>query len=183
MNLPGQRLALLPATPAVFMPTAQRCAMSTEPRLATVPPGPDFQSKCAMAFSLILHCARFSRWLLQLQLLEAAPAQHRPALSGFERNRSLRPAHRTGNTSLGTDPLAPPRAFCFALLAALGVVLELFVVEEELLSCRKNKVGAAVDALKYSIREFHDRFPRNREVHRNRPWLIDVPVPVPCFRS
>jgi hypothetical protein len=29
----------------------------------------------------------------------------------------------------------------------LGVVLELFIVEEELLAGRKNKLGAAVDAL------------------------------------
>jgi hypothetical protein len=56
-----------------------------------------------------------------------------------------------------------------ALLAALGIVLELFVVEEELLACRKNELGAAVDALEYSIGEFHGRLPQSRDVHRNRP--------------
>jgi hypothetical protein len=42
-----------------------------------------------------------------------------------------------------------------ALFAALGIVLELFVVEEYLLAGRKNELGAAVDALEYSIGEFH----------------------------
>jgi hypothetical protein len=41
----------------------------------------------------------------------------------------------------------------------LGVVLELFVVEEELLACCENKLGAAVNALQDSIGEFHGRLP------------------------
>jgi hypothetical protein len=35
----------------------------------------------------------------------------------------------------------------------------LFVVEEDLLASRKNELGAAVDALEYSIGEFHGRLP------------------------
>jgi hypothetical protein len=55
--------------------------------------------------------------------------------------------------------LIAANALRLALLAALGVVLELFIVEEDLLARRKNKLGAAVDALQYSIRKFHGRLP------------------------
>jgi hypothetical protein len=65
--------------------------------------------------------------------------------------------------------LVPANALRFALLAAFGVVLEILVVEEDLLAGRKNEVGAAVDALEYSVRKFHGRLPRSREVRRNRP--------------
>ena len=41
----------------------------------------------------------------------------------------------------------------------LGVVLELLIVEEELLACCENKLGAAVYALQDSIGEFHGRLP------------------------
>jgi len=37
----------------------------------------------------------------------------------------------------------------------LGIVLELFVVEENLLAGGKHKVGAAVAAFEYSISKFH----------------------------
>jgi hypothetical protein len=46
-----------------------------------------------------------------------------------------------------------------ALFAAFGVVLELFVVEENLFAGRKNELGAAVNALQYTIGEFHGRLP------------------------
>jgi hypothetical protein len=41
----------------------------------------------------------------------------------------------------------------------LGVVLELFIVEEELLACSEHKLGAAVDAFQHSIGEIHGRLP------------------------
>jgi hypothetical protein len=41
----------------------------------------------------------------------------------------------------------------------LGVVLELLIVEEELLACSENKLGAAVNAFQDSIGEFHGRLP------------------------
>jgi hypothetical protein len=46
-----------------------------------------------------------------------------------------------------------------ALLAVLGIVLELLVVEEQLLAGCKHKVSAAVVALQYSVDEFHGRLP------------------------
>jgi hypothetical protein len=46
------------------------------------------------------------------------------------------------------------------LFAALGVILEILVVEEKLLACGKDEVRAAINALEYFIREFHGRLPR-----------------------
>jgi hypothetical protein len=40
-------------------------------------------------------------------------------------------------------------------LAALGLVLELFVEEKELFPGGKNEVGAAVDAGQYLVLKFH----------------------------
>jgi hypothetical protein len=45
----------------------------------------------------------------------------------------------------------------------LWVVLELFVVEEELLARREHKLHSAVVTLQNSIDEFHGRFPKSRE--------------------
>jgi hypothetical protein len=45
------------------------------------------------------------------------------------------------------------------LLAVLGVILELFIVEEELLARSEYKLGVAVDAFQHSIGEFHGRLP------------------------
>jgi hypothetical protein len=45
----------------------------------------------------------------------------------------------------------------------LGVVLELFIVEEELFAGGKNKLGAAVETLQNSVGIFHGRLPQRRE--------------------
>jgi hypothetical protein len=71
-----------------------------------------------------------------------------------------------------------------ALLAVLGVVFELLIVEEDLFARREHKFGATVVAFQHSIGEFHDRLPRNRDIRRNPPWLSrSVPVAVPCLRT
>ena len=46
-------------------------------------------------------------------------------------------------------------AFILASLAALGFILELLVVKEELFPGRKDKFSAAIYALKNLILEFH----------------------------
>jgi len=51
----------------------------------------------------------------------------------------------------------------------LRVVLELFVVEEKLLSGGENKFSAAIIALKDSVGKFHGRLPRSRERIGDRP--------------
>ena len=79
--------------------------------------------------------------------LEARAAKHRPALCGPEWDRGLRAALRTGEAGFRANPGAAAGALRLALFAVPGVVLELLVVEEKLLACRENKLGAAIDAL------------------------------------
>jgi len=74
-------------------------------------------------------------------------------------------------------------ALRLALLAALGVVRELLVVEENLLASREDKIGAAVYAFEYSIAVFHGRFPKAGAFTEIGRWGRVLPVPVPCFRS
>jgi hypothetical protein len=92
-------------------------------------------------------------------LLEAGTAKHRSTLRRFERHSGFYAAFRTCGSSLGANPLAAANSLRFALLAALGVVLELLVEEEDLFAGSKNKLGATVDALQYAIGEFHGRLP------------------------
>ena len=109
--------------------------------------------------------------------LEARPAQHRPALRRLERNGGLRAALRTRGTRLRPHALAAPRTLRLALLAVLGVVLELLVVEELLLACGENKLGAAVDAFQHSIGEFHGRLPSQGLTPKSATALQDLAGP------
>jgi hypothetical protein len=93
----------------------------------------------------------FLRLLGRRSLLEAETAEHRPALGGLERDRGLLAALGTPGPGLRTHPGAPAGALRLALLAALGVVFELFVVEEKLLACGKHDLRAAIDARQYPI--------------------------------
>ena len=108
--------------------------------------------------SSVLRRAR-SRLRLCGLLLKARTAQHRPALGRLKRDGRLRAALRAVRTRLGASTLRSPGAPCLALLAVLGIVYELFVVEEDLLARCENKLGAAVNALEDSISEFHGRLP------------------------
>jgi hypothetical protein len=92
-------------------------------------------------------------------LLKTRTAENRSALCWLEGNGSVRTACRAGCTGLG--PHAPAaRTFRLALLAVLGIVLELFIVEEELLARGEHEVNAAVSALQDSVDKFHGRFPK-----------------------
>jgi len=73
----------------------------------------------------------------------------RPALSGFEGYRSFATALRAHGHRFGFGETSAPRALALGLagLAALGLVLEVLVVEEVLLSRRKNKICSAIHAL------------------------------------
>lgn len=84
-------------------------------------------------------------------LLEALPAENRPALCGLERNRSFTLA--PGTNCLGFDPLHAAGALAqaerlgalaLAGLAAFWLIFELFIVEEKLLASGKDEVGAAI---------------------------------------
>jgi hypothetical protein len=117
------------------------------------------RSSGAICF-LVLRCSRLRHRLrLRLLFLEARPAQYRPALRRLERNRGLRTALRTCRACLGANSLRAARTFRLALLAVLGIVLELFIVEKDLLARCKHKLGAAVYTLEDSIGEFHGRLP------------------------
>jgi len=105
-----------------------------------------------------LHC--------KLLPLETGAAQDRPALRGFEGNRRFGPTLRAGCPGLCADPRVTAGAFGLALFAALRVVFELLIVEEELLARRENEIGAAVYTLQYAILEIHGRFPAGR-LHRS----------------
>jgi hypothetical protein len=80
-------------------------------------------------------------------------------LRGFEGNRGFGAALGACGAGFGAHPLLSARALGLALLAVLGVVFELFIVEEDLLAGSKHKLGAAVAALQDSIGEFHVRLP------------------------
>jgi hypothetical protein len=49
------------------------------------------------------------------------------------------------------------------LLAVLGVVLELFVVEKKLLTRGEHELCAAIGAFQHSVDEFHGRLPKNKD--------------------
>ena len=89
-------------------------------------------------------------------MLEARAAQHRAALRRLERNGRFRAAFAADGTSF--CPYPSPGTGCaldLALLASLGIVLELFVMEEELLSRGKDEIISAVHALQYFVDELH----------------------------
>jgi hypothetical protein len=101
--------------------------------------------------------------------LKTGAAQHRPALGGLEWHSGFRCALGAGGARLRANSRTAARTLRLALLAVLGVVGKLLVVEEELLAGCKHKVGAAIYALQYSINELHGRHPKTREINRNRP--------------
>jgi hypothetical protein len=79
-------------------------------------------------------------------------------LRGLERHCGFSSAFRADRASF--RPYPAPRSgssLDLALFAALGIVLELFVVEKKLLSRSENEVISAVDALQYFIEELHTR--------------------------
>jgi len=90
---------------------------------------------------------------LRLPAEEALTAINRTALGRFEGNGGFPPALRTDSCCLcplraGTCRSLPLR---FARLAALGFIFEILVVEEVLLSRRKNKLRPTIRAFDDSI--------------------------------
>jgi hypothetical protein len=90
-------------------------------------------------------------------------------MSGAERNRRILTTRRAPGARLGSHPWAPIGALRLALLAALGVVLELLIVEKQLLARGEHKFFAAINALQDSIGKFHGRLPRTQGNDSNRP--------------
>src|ERR1700757_788932 len=88
------------------------------------------------------HGRRRIRHHRRLDLLKAGSAQNRTPLRGTKWNCGLHSARRTLGPGFRPDPRTPVRAFGLALLAALGIVLEILVVKEELLARGKDEFGA-----------------------------------------
>jgi hypothetical protein len=95
-----------------------------------------------------------------LLLLETGAAQHRPALGGLERHSGFRCAFRTGGAGLGANSRSAARALRLALLAVLGVIRELLIVEKQLLAGCKHELSAAIYALQDAIYKLHGRLPK-----------------------
>jgi hypothetical protein len=77
-------------------------------------------------------------------------------LRRLEWNGSFRSAFGANGARLGSYAAGRAGSTLYlALLAAFGVVFELFIVKEELLSRGKNEVVSAIYAFKYFIDELH----------------------------
>ena len=94
-------------------------------------------------------------------LLEAFTAKNRASLSRPKGHRGLLAALRTTGSRFSFRVGLSRRraeycdAFALAVLAALGLVLELFVVKKQLLACGEDKVRTAIHTLQNLILEFH----------------------------
>ena len=84
---------------------------------------------------------------------ETLAAKDRAALSGPERDGSFPPALRADGCRLYSLRAGSRRSLTLTLtsFAALGFILEIFIVEEVLLSRCKNELGATISALEDSI--------------------------------
>jgi hypothetical protein len=99
-------------------------------------------------------------WLPGLRLLETRAAQYRPALRGTEGDGCLLATCRAVSARFSAHTRASVRTLSLALLASLGIVFKLFIVEEKLLTGGEDKLVTAIYALKDSILKFHGRLPR-----------------------
>lgn len=88
-------------------------------------------------------------------LSKARTTEHWPPLRRLERNCSVLTALTTCRPGLSASLLSFAGTLRFALFAPFGVVLEIFLVKEQLFACRKHELGGAIDARQYSIGELH----------------------------
>jgi hypothetical protein len=100
-------------------------------------------------------------WQRRSALLETGPTEHRTTLRGLERNGRFGGAFRTHSPGFRTYAVAGSgHALDLALFTPLGIVLELFVVKEELLAGGKNEVVTAIRALQNLVDKIHYASPR-----------------------
>jgi len=110
------------------------------------------------------HFARtWRRWAATLQLLKTRSAQYRPALRRLEGYGRRLAALRASRTRLRAHARIARTALGLALLAALGIVDKLFVVEKDLFACGEHELGAAINTLQDTIGELHGRLPQRRD--------------------
>ena len=94
--------------------------------------------------------------------LETMAAQNRPALGRQKWDGGFGAALRTGRAGLGPRARGSRNPLRLARLATLGIVPELLLVEEQLLSRREHEVAATIDTFEDSIGKFHSVFPPGR---------------------
>lgn len=104
--------------------------------------------------------------------MEALAAKHRTALRWPKGDRRLLPAMGTSRArfnlliAVGRSCAYRCRALHLARFAALGFVLELFIVKEELFASSEEKLRAAVYTLQQPVLEFHEKPPFSLETAR-----------------
>ncbi len=100
-----------------------------------------------------------------LAALEALPAKYRSSLRRLKGNRRFLATIRADGSRFHLWIVRVHRqpeglgAFALASFTALGFVLELFIVEEKLLSRGENEILPAVNALQNPVLEFHPSCP------------------------
>jgi len=89
---------------------------------------------------------------------ETFPAVHRPSLSRLEGDGGFTATLRARGHGFGLGETSPTPGGTLALrltrLAALGLVLEILVVEEVLFSRCEDEICSAIDALEDAVLEF-----------------------------
>ena len=122
------------------------------------------------------------RGRLRLPAEEALTAINRTALGRFKGNSGFPPTLRTDGCCLRPLRAGTCRSLSLGLarLAALGFIFEILVVEEVLLSRRKNKLCPAIRAFDDSIRKLwhhhHSRGPTQTALFRPLRTQIDLEI-------
>jgi hypothetical protein len=91
--------------------------------------------------------------------LKARSTKYGFAMRRFEGNRCLQATLSADCARLWTRSLRSTGAVRLALLAVFRVVRKQFVVKEKLLTCRKHKLGPAVDAGQLFVNKIHATSP------------------------
>lgn len=145
----------------VFELQTERYRRNSDDLLSAQLPGPQ-RAPILGVMGCRLRCGRRG-----LPLLEALAAKDRTPLRRLEGHSGFFPAPRTRSAGFHLLVVAAIggtvvrayllRALGFTVLAALGLVLEILVVEKKLFPGRKYELRSAINALEDPILEFHLR--------------------------
>jgi hypothetical protein len=116
-------------------------------------------------------------------LFKTNAAQNGPPLRRLERYSGCSAALGACGPRLCAHLGATTDALCLALFAVFGIVLELFIVEEELLARCEDKIRAAIYTFQGSISKFHSRLPQNREQAEIGHGFFKLVIPVSLYLS
>jgi hypothetical protein len=117
--------------------------------------------------------------------LEAIAAQDGPALRGQKWHRRLCAALGAGRAGFWAGAGRTGGSLGFAGLAALGIVPELLLVEEQLLAGGKDEITATVDTFQDLVNKLHLRVPSRGSspgCETNVPLTFHFQEPVPGSR-